>query len=79
MNYIPVIAALSLAILYIVIRVPPSAFSKAACVALALALLYFVLIARNDDDAAPFEEEPAVEAKRPGEGGPNASEGDGRR
>jgi hypothetical protein len=41
MKYLPVCFALSLAILYIVVGVPPSVFSKVACVVLGLALLYF--------------------------------------
>jgi hypothetical protein len=40
MKYIPVIFALSLAIMYLVIAVPPSPMSKLACVVLGLALLY---------------------------------------
>src|SRR6266404_1780552 len=41
MKYLPICFALSIAILYLVIGVPPSAFSKIAAVVLGIALLYF--------------------------------------
>jgi hypothetical protein len=41
MKYLPIISALSVAILCILIAAPPSVYSKVACVALGLALLYF--------------------------------------
>jgi hypothetical protein len=41
MKYVPIISALSIAILYIVVAVPSSVYSKVACLALGLALLYF--------------------------------------
>lgn len=69
MNYIPVVLALSLAILYIVMGVPPSVFSKAACVALGLALLYFGHRARNQGSRGSFEEGPGA-SDREGPGAP---------
>jgi hypothetical protein len=50
MKYIPVLFALSVAILYLLIGVPPSVFSKVACVALGLALLYIGKLAKNSID-----------------------------
>lgn len=41
MKYVPIISAISVAVLYIVVGVPPSVYSKAACAALGVALLYF--------------------------------------
>jgi hypothetical protein len=56
MKYIPVCFALSLAILYIVIGVPPSVFSKLACVVLGLALLYFGSRAKGSIASTSLEE-----------------------
>ncbi len=58
MNYIPVIFALSLGVMYIVIAVPPSWLSKVACVVLGLAILYFASRATQGVGATPSEDEP---------------------
>jgi hypothetical protein len=56
MKYIPVIVALSLAIVYVVIAVPPSGLSMLACVGLGLALLY-VGSRAAEGGASPSSEE----------------------
>jgi hypothetical protein len=82
MKYIPICFALSLAILYVIIGLPPSMLSKAAAVALGVALLYFAFRAKASisfrslkDDAGTADEkgstrvadpEQAAPAKRPG-------------
>jgi hypothetical protein len=50
MKYIPICFALSIAILYIVMGVPPSALSKTAAVVLGIALLYFGARAKANVD-----------------------------
>jgi hypothetical protein len=57
MKYVPVCVALSLAVLYIVIAVPPSLFSKVACVLLGLALLYCGSCAKASAGSDSFGEE----------------------
>jgi len=58
MKYVPVISALSVAILYLVVGVPSSTYSKVACIALGLALLYFGYRATASGVPAVPAEEP---------------------
>jgi hypothetical protein len=58
MRYVPVISAISVAVLYIVVGVPPSVYSKAACVALGVALLYFAYRATASRTPAILGDQP---------------------
>jgi hypothetical protein len=75
MKYMPIIFALSLAILYIAFGLPPSVYNKVACVALGLALLYFVSRAKASDSSAIPGEEPGVAEAGELSGGPGAEPG----
>jgi len=57
MKYLPICFALSIAILYLVIGVPSSAFSKIAAVVLGIALLYFGARAKGSVDRTSSWEE----------------------
>jgi hypothetical protein len=57
MKYLPICFALSIAILYLVIGVPPSTFSKIAAVVLGIALLYFGARAKGSLDRTSSGEE----------------------
>ena len=58
MKHVPIISALSVALLYIVAGAPSSVSSKVACIALGLALLYFGYRATPSDASAFLGEEP---------------------
>ena len=60
MKYLPICFALLIAILYIVVGLPPSVFSTVACVVLGLALLYFGHRAKGSIDPTPLREESAT-------------------
>jgi len=79
MKYIPIGFALSLAILYVIIGLPPSVLSKTAAVALGVALLYFGFRAkasispRSLKDETGSAEEEGSERVGDGEQGPPAN------
>src|SRR5262245_15910746 len=67
MKYLPICFALSIAILYLVVAVPPSALSKTAAVVLGIALLYFGARAKASVDRPSL----SAESGKAGEAGPS--------
>ena len=67
MKYLPICFVLSIAILYLVVAVPPSALSRFAAVVLGIVLLYFGARAKGSVDRSSL----SAESGKVGEAGPS--------